>query len=75
MSKADESVDEAMALPVELRAKLIDKLLNSLNPAEAEIDRLWAVEAERRVAEIEAGTVEMVSGDVVFEKIRKRLVQ
>ena len=75
MSKADELVDEAMALPVELRAKLIDKLLNSLNPAEAEIDRLWAVEAERRVAEIEAGTVEMVSGDVVFEKIRKRLVQ
>ena len=75
MSKADELVDEAMALPVELRAKLIEKLLNSLNPAEAEIDRLWAVEAERRVAEIEAGTVEMVSGDVVFEKIRKRLVQ
>ena len=75
MSKTDELVDEAMALPVELRAKLIEKLLNSLNPAEAEIDRLWAVEAERRVAEIEAGTVEMVSGDVVFEKIRKRLVQ
>lgn len=75
MSKTDELVDEAMSLPVELRAKLIEKLLNSLNPAQAEIDRLWAVEAERRVAEIEAGTVEVVPGDVVFQKIRKRHVQ
>jgi len=75
MSKTEELMEGAMALPVELRAKLIEKLLNSLNPAQAEIDKLWAVEAERRVAEIEDGSAEVVPGDVVFEKIRKRLVQ
>ena len=71
----DELMDEAMSLTVELRAQLIDKLLKSLNPAQVEIDKLWAVEAERRVAEIEAGKVQPVPGEEVFEKIRKRLNQ
>ena len=75
MSKTTQLMDDAMSLPVELRAKLIEKLLNSLNPAQAEIDKLWAVEAERRVAEIEAGTAKVVPGNIVFERIRKRLVQ
>ena len=75
MFNTDELVDEAMSLPVELRAQLIDKLLKSLNPAQAEIDELWAVEAEKRVADIEAGKVRPVAGEEVFEKIRKRLNQ
>jgi len=75
MPKADELIDEAMSLPVELRAQLVDKLLKSLNPSQAEIDKLWAVEAERRVADIETGKVQTVPGEKVFEKIRKRLNQ
>jgi putative addiction module component (TIGR02574 family) len=75
MPKADELIDEAMSLPVELRAQLVDKLLKSLNPSQAEIDKLWAVEAERRVADIESGKVQAVPGEKVFEKIRKRLNQ
>jgi putative addiction module component (TIGR02574 family) len=75
MLRTDELMDEAMSLPVELRAQLIDKLLKSLNPAQAEIDKLWAVEAEKRVADIEAGRVQPIPGEEVFEKIRKRLNQ
>jgi putative addiction module component (TIGR02574 family) len=75
MQRTDELMDEAMSLPVELRAQLIDKLLKSLNPAQAEIDKLWAVEAEKRVADIEAGRVQPIPGEEVFEKIRKRLNQ
>ena len=75
MLNTDELVDEAMSLPVELRVQLIDKLLKSLNPAQAEIDELWAVEAEKRVADIEAGKVRPVPGEEVFDKIRKRLNQ
>ena len=72
MLKADELLNEAMSLPVELRARLADELLKSLNPARAEIDELWAAEAERRVAEIEAGQAELIPGEEVFAKLLKR---
>jgi len=75
MSTTDELINEAKALPVELRAKLVDELLKSLNPSQAEIDELWAVEAEKRVAEIEAGKVKTIPGEEVFDKLRKRLSQ
>ena len=75
MLKSDELIDEAMSLPIELRAQLVDKLLKSLNPAQAEIDGLWALEAEKRVADIEAGRILPIPGEEVFEKIRKRLNQ
>ena len=61
-----------MSLPVELRAQLADELLKSLNPARAEIDELWGAEAERRVAEIEAGQAELIPGEHVLAKLRKR---
>lgn len=75
MLKTNELIDEAMSLPIELRVQLIDKLLKSLNPSQAEIDKLWALEAEKRVADIEAGKVQLIPGEEVFERIRKRLNQ
>ena len=75
MSTTDELINEAQSLPVELRAKLVDELLKSLNPSQAEIDELSAVEAEKRAAEIEAGKVKTIPGEEVFEKLRKRLSQ
>lgn len=72
MLKADELLNEAMSLPVELRAQLADELLKSLNPARAEIDKLWAAEVEKRLAEIEAGQAELIPGDEVFARLHKR---
>ena len=72
MLKTDGLLSEAMFLPVELRAQLADALLKSLNPARAEIDELWGAEAERRVAEIEAGRAKLIPGEQVFAKLRKR---
>jgi len=40
--------------------------------ARAEIDELWAAEAERRVAEIEEGKAELIPGKEVFAKLQKR---
>jgi len=48
-------------------------LLKSLNPSQAEIDELWAAEAERRVAEIENGKVKPIPGEQVFRELRERL--
>jgi putative addiction module component (TIGR02574 family) len=73
MIKTEDLIDEAISLPVETRTLLVDKLLQSLNPTQTEIDVLWAKEAEKRVEEIRTGKVETVPGDQVFRKIRDRL--
>ncbi|MBI4331103.1 MAG: addiction module protein [Chloroflexi bacterium] len=71
MSK-DELISEAVSLPVEIRIQLVQRLLESLNPSHKDIDELWAIEAERRVAEIEKGEVKTVPGDEVFQKLHDR---
>ena len=71
MLKTNKLIEEAISLPVELRAQLIDKLLQSLNPSQKKIDKLWAKEAERRVGEIQSGKVKTISGEEVFKKILK----
>lgn len=70
---AEKVVDEALSLPADARIGLVEKLLSSLNlPTQAEIDRLWAEEAERRVAQIDSGEVELIPGEKVFDKIRRK---
>ncbi len=73
MLKTNELIEEAVSMPVEIRARLIDKLLKTLNPAQAEIDKIWAAESEKRVEEIKSGKVKTISGDEVFRKIKNRL--
>lgn len=72
MIKTQELFDEAVSLPVETRAQLIDKLLRSIHPLQKEIDELWAAEAEKRVEEIKSGKVKTIPGDEVFKKIPGR---
>ena len=72
----DKVVDEALEFPAEVRIGLVDRILSSLNlPTRPEIDRLWAEEAERRVAEIDRGEVDLVPGEEVFAKIRHKYSQ
>jgi len=70
---ANKVFEEALSLPSDERASLVEKLLLSLNlPIQEEIDRLWAKEAERRVSQIEQGDVELIPGEEVFAKIRRK---
>jgi len=73
MIKTDELISEAISLPVEVRTLLVNKLLESLNPPNKEIDELWAKEAEKRVEELRTGKVKTIPGKEVFKKISKKI--
>lgn len=69
----EKVMDEALSLPADVRIGLVEKILESLNlPTRPEIDQLWAEEAERRAGEIDSGKVELLPGEEVFAKIRKK---
>lgn len=67
-----ELIEQAVALPVEERALVVDSLLRSLNSPQSEIDAEWAAEAKRRLSELRSGRVEAVPGETVFERAWKR---
>jgi putative addiction module component (TIGR02574 family) len=72
----DKICNEALFLPADARIGLIERLLVSLNlPTQADIDRLWADEAERRISEIDRGDVKLIPGEQVFENIRRKYGQ
>lgn len=62
----------AEALPIDEKAMLVDRLLDSMYPRQEEIDELWKVESERRVEEVRSGKVKTIPGEQVFEEIRNR---
>jgi len=72
MIKTDELISEAISLPVDIRALIVNKLLESLNPTKKDIDELWAVEAEKRVEDIRTGKVKTIPGEEVFKEIRDK---
>ena len=70
---AKKVFDEALSLPAEARVSLVERLLTSLNlPTQPEIDRLWAEEAEKRIAQIDKGEIKLIPGKKVFSNIRKK---
>jgi len=70
--KQEQLFDEIDVLPIDLKTKIVDKILNSINPIDKSIDDLWIKEVNRRKDEIESLKVTLVSGDEVFRKIANR---
>ena len=63
---------EALKLDLSSRAKLASKLLESLDElSEAEAERLWAEEAQRRADEWDEGKAK--SAEEVLREVRLRL--
>ncbi len=69
-----ELSERARVLPPEDRARLAEELLASLeeNPS-SEVDAAWDAEIQRRIAEVEAGTAELVPAEEVFARVRQIL--
>jgi putative addiction module component (TIGR02574 family) len=69
----DDIWDELKALTIEQRSLLAEWLLDSLSTAEElEIEEEWVVEAERRVAEVEAGTARLIPAEDVMRELRAK---
>jgi putative addiction module component (TIGR02574 family) len=65
---------EALALPGQDRACLAELLLSSLDDLpEQEVERLWVVEAQRRVAEIDRGELPPVTAEELRHRVRTLL--
>jgi putative addiction module component (TIGR02574 family) len=73
MSTYEEIMSAALTLPPDARARLAEHLMESLDAEnQAEIDALWAEEAERRARELEDGTVTAIPGEEVMNRLRSR---
>ncbi|NLD38173.1 MAG: addiction module protein [Desulfatiglans sp.] len=46
MSRIQDLIDEAISLPIEERAFLVDSLLRNMNPLDEENDKKWATKAK-----------------------------
>ena len=65
--------DEIDILPIDLKTKIVDNILNSISPVNKSIDDLWIQEVKKRKSEIESEDVKLVDGDEVFKKISQKL--
>ncbi|WP_224240716.1 addiction module protein [Hyalangium gracile] len=75
MASADDLLTDALRLPAEERARLVHKLLVSLEDEEAHPDAEaeWARELERRARDVLSGAVETEDADAVLDRISARL--
>ncbi len=72
MTNVEHIAAQALALPSEARARLADRLVESLDSAEdSEIRKLWHDEAVRRRDEVRSGKVKAIPGDQAFAEVRK----
>ncbi len=77
MSKPTAAVlAQALRLDVSARAELAAELLASLDgPADPDAAELWAKEIQRRVAEIEAGTVKLEPWSELKRRIEQQILR
>lgn len=71
--KTEQLIAEIIDLPVDQRAEIVDRILQTLNRPDPDIETAWAKEAQRRLSEFERGEMTPVPGKEVFNSIRKRL--
>jgi putative addiction module component (TIGR02574 family) len=71
---AREVESQALKLSRRERARLAHRLISSLDQeADADAERLWLAEAERRLAELKSGKVAAIPAERVIKKVRSAL--
>ena len=71
-TKASNIISMVDSMPIDMKTKLVETLLESLHSTSKHIDDLWDAEAENRVNEIITGKVQTIPGEQVFKEIRQK---
>ena len=72
-SAAKKILDQALALPEDERAALVDALTRSLETSEDDLSPEWKAEISRRIEAVERGESRLIPGDEVDARIRETL--
>ena len=67
----DQLLAELLQLPAQVRARLAESLIASLDE-DTEVEQAWGAEVERRVAGLDAGNARTRPADEVLRSLRKR---
>lgn len=71
-ANAQKSVQEALNLPPEDRAEVLECLLATFQePPDPEVDKFWAQEAEDRLDAYDRGELGSISAEEVFDRIER----
>ena len=72
-SSSEQILKDALALPPQERAALVERLLVSFQSApDPNLDELWAREAKERLEAYDRGELKAVPAEEVFDRIRQR---
>lgn len=72
MMTTEQLITEACSLPLEQRAQVLERLLQSLSASNQEVDQAWLDLARHRREELASGKVSGIPGDEVFKRISRR---
>ena len=72
-AQAKKIFEEALALPEQDRAALVDALTDSLRAVEAPLGPEWTAEIARRMEAVERGESRLIPGDEVDARVREAL--
>jgi putative addiction module component (TIGR02574 family) len=65
---------KASQLSEQERAELALSLIESLDgPSDPDVEQAWRKEIEQRVGQVERGEVQLIPGEEVFARVRRRL--
>ena len=72
-TNAEKILQEALNLPPQDRAEVLERLLATFQePADPELDKLWAQEVEDRIDAYDRGELGSVSAQEVFAKTEEQ---
>lgn len=63
----NELLEQALALNVNERTKLIDELFKSIDKPDEEIDQIWADEADKRLEAYRKGELKAIPMENIFK--------
>ena len=71
---AAEVLKDALALPLEARAALVDSLIDSFDPAiDDDAEEAWRGEIHHRLKQIDSGAVQLLPWEQARHRLRSRI--